>query len=264
MNCSNEKNTVGFSLDDTNSPEYRELFSSINSWTDIARELSILNNMKNVVLSYVRDKREYSFTSGTTDVNMLKIVSEQYNKELGDATNITAITNIFLSYLDDIPNLADKESEITNYVNFLCKYYYGIDLRMDNFFEDGPALDEYIDRAGTMDKGLILDYIKDNFMISSVRILKGNVLCTTYRALERCLFISKIFGVLNKYTLHNYLKHGSYTFLRDKQAEVYSHLVDALASVGPVPVICKLYLNLKDFPKREFMLLVKENCIQVF
>lgn len=264
MKCSNDQHTVGFSLEDTNSPEYRELFASINSWTDIARELSILNRRKNVVLNYVRDKREYSYPGDVKDDNMLKIVSEQYNTEISNATNISTITDIFLNYLGNIPTIDNIETELTNYINFLCKYYYGLDLRMGSFFEDGPALEEYIDNTGKMDKGLIIDYIKDNYMISSARIVKDDLLCTTFRALERCLFVSRMFGGLNRYTLHNYLKHGSYTFLRDKQAEVYNHLVNALANVGPIPVICKLYLNLEDFPKREFMLLVKENCIQVF
>ena len=246
--------------------------ANIHSWTDKAKFLSTAYNNANILVDYTMIRPEYKKLEGEPRTQIYQSLVNQLNDIILDKdSKLADMITIFKQCVDvELPGMYDKETLFTNYVNFIFKYYKGLQIRIDSIYEDGLELANILETNDVCDPTIFTDFFRDQMLIEDIQIIdrKGNeqfdTYVTNYRVREVGLYLNKAISSLNKYSVYNYVKHGSYTLLRDKQSDIYFALVDAFKELDKLPVMAKVYLNLKEFPKREFMALIKDDCIQLF
>ena len=256
--------------------------SFMYKWIDVAKYLSRINRSANVVgrgieynSSYIV-KPETGFKYAEVDKDLLA----KYLNELKQADTLLGIWEFYMKYaaddeftIDSGFGLLDKDSEVTNLINFILEYYYRTEIMIDSFIGDGQEFAEVVQAVKFIDQKFLRDTIYNCINIASVEDEYDDKHDVHYRHIIYAsetpyLYLNKLFTKeypsLNKLAVSNFIRNKSYIIFKDKDNNLYNDFIEAFSTLGEVPKIARLHICLNNFPKTDYMLLIKNDCIQIF
>lgn len=268
-------------------------------WIDDAKYLSTINKLANVVgigveynSSYLQ-KPSNGFKYNEVDKDLLT----NYKCDLIQAETLLDIWNVYMKYAvhydekDDYHDdagfgLVEKDTEVTKFINFILEYYYRVQVHIDSFMEDGKELAEVLDTNKFIDQKFLRDIVYNCINIASVNDKFDDPYSTPYRQIVYAvetpfLYLNKLFSTenlsLTKLAVNRFIRQKNYIIFKDRDSDLYNGFIKAFSRLdeipltpansskrGKIPKIAKLYLNLYNYPRTEYMLLIKDDCIQLF
>ena len=255
-------------------------------WIDDAKCLSTINRLANVVgigieynSSYLQ-KPSNGFKYDQVDNDLLF----KYSCDLTQAETLLDIWNVYMKYAmhydekDDYHDdagfgLVEKDTEVTKFINFILEYYYRVQVHIDSFMEDGKELAEILDTNKFIDQKFLRDIVYNCINIASINDEFGDlsgkyVRQIVYAVKTPYLYLNKLFTKeypsLTKLAVNRFIRQKNYIIFKDRDSDLYNGFITAFSKLGEIPKIAKLYLNLYNYPRTEYMLLIKDDCIQLF
>lgn len=270
-----------------------------NRWIDDAKYLSTINRLANVVgrgieynSSYLQ-KPSNGFKYNEVDKDLLS----KYSCDLIQAETLLDIWNVYMKYAvhyhekDDYHDdagfgLVEKDDEVTKFINFIFEYYYRVQVHIDSFMEDGKELAEVLDANKFIEQKFLRDIVYNCINIASVNDVYDTLHDVHYRQIVYAvetpfLYLNKLFSTeylsLTKLAVNRFIRQKNYIIFKDRDSDLYDGFIKAFSKLDEIPLtpansskrdkipkIAKLYLNFYNYPRTEYMLLIKDDCIQLF